>query len=108
MGWRETPSSRAIKVSLSPDESGGLLPFPGKNEIFERLARARRKFPRAKILGDRVFRSGITERDGRDRLPILRNREELAGFLRGEAPHLMNSPAHSGRFTDAPHRNLPS
>src|SRR5260370_26212995 len=93
MGWRETPSSRAIKVSLSPDESGGLLPFPGKNEIFERLARARRKFPRAKILGHRVFRSGITEPDSRDRLPLLRNREQLPGVLRGEPGHLIDTPA---------------
>src|SRR3989442_12317255 len=96
MVCRETPYSRAIKVSASPDDSGGLLPFPGKNKIFERLARARRKLPRAKVLRDRVCRSGIPERDGRDRLPILGNREERAGFLHGQAGHLMDSQAQSG------------
>src|SRR5713226_7368493 len=108
MVWRETPYSRAMKVSTSPDERGGLLPFPGKNKIFERLARARRKLPRAKVLGDRVCRSGIPERDGRDRLPILRNRLELAIFLHGEGGHLMHSQAQCGGFHNETHCGLAS
>src|SRR3989441_1273469 len=108
MVWRETPYSRAMKVSASPDERGGLLPFPGKNKIFERLARARRKLPRAKVLRDCVCRSGIPERDGRDRLPILGNREELAGFLHGETGHLMDSQAQCGGFDNETHCCLAS
>src|SRR6266581_955646 len=108
MVWRETPYSHAMKASPSPDESGSLLPFPGKNKIFERLARARRKLPRAKVLRDCVCRSGIPERDGRDRLPIPGNREKLASFLHGEAGHLMDSQAQCGGFDNETHCCLAS